>query len=276
MIRLRKKGTSSMLNANKIELHLGLKKQVRVLHMTDVHLSLADDSDGDELKAHAAARRETFQREAGFPEKAPAAYLEEAMEYSKNFDATVITGDLMDFTSHANQAEAKRILAGHDYLFTAGNHEFCPRVGVPDSHERKAKILDQIQSNFRGDMVFESRLTGGVNLIAIDNSYFIWTEEQFRRLKEEIERGYPCLLFCHTPMIDGHLNHTPPHHDLKVDDATVTRTRKITEFIVNSPAIAAIFAGHYHYTTVQDLGNGKSCYVLGGLFKGIVGEIIID
>ena len=37
--------------------------------------------------------------------------------------------------------------------------------------------------------MFDSRIVGGVNVISMDNSYYTWTEEQWKRLKLEVARG---------------------------------------------------------------------------------------
>lgn len=261
--------------SNVIHLHIGLQKPVRILQLTDVHLSLADDLDGDSMKRHAAYRRRTFVEEAEYPERDPIGYLESAMEYAKDFDCTVITGDVLDFTSHANCETAKKLLAGKDYLFCAGNHEFCPKVGIPDSFARKAEKFDEIQSLFRGNMAFESRIVGGVNVIAMDNGYYIWTEDQLEKLKAEADRGLPCVLFCHCPLTDKHMRHEPDHPDLSVSEDEIAFTQRVTQYIMEEPAIKAVFSGHYHKNGTEQLGE-KTGYILGGLFKGIVGEIIID
>jgi predicted MPP superfamily phosphohydrolase len=261
--------------SNVIHLHFGLKKPIRILQLSDVHLSLADDVDGEAMKKHAAMRRSVFFSEANYPERDPVGYLEEAMEYAKGFDCTVITGDVLDFYSHATCETARRVLAGKDYLFCAGNHEFCPQVGTPDSFSRKEEILDEIQTCFRGNMVFESRIVGGVNVIAIDNSYFTWTEEQLSLLKAEVARGLPCILFCHTPLTNPHMRHEPSHKDLGVSDEVIAFTRSVTDYIIHEPAIKAVFSGHHHSNGTEVLGE-KTGYVVGGLFKGIVGEILID
>ena len=263
------------LKSNVIKLNFGLESPIRILQISDVHLSLADNIDGEEMKIHAAKRRKTFFDEGGYPERDPVGYLEDAMEYSKEFDCTVITGDVLDFTSHANCQMAKKLLAGKDYMFCAGNHEFCPKVGIPDSFERKERILSEIQSIFRGDMIFESRIVGGVNVIAMDNSYFIWTKEQLERLKFEVSRGLPCIIFCHSPLTDANMRHEPSHRDLQPTDGEIEFTRKVTEYIVNEPNIKAVFSGHYHGNYTERLGD-KTGYILGGLYSGIVGEIIID
>ena len=242
--------------------------------MTDVHLSLADDVDGDGMKAHAAERRREFCKEAGYPERDPVGYFEEAMEYSKDFDCTVITGDVVDFTSHANCEATKKILAGKDYIFCAGNHEFCPKVGKPDSFDRKKEITDEIQSVFRGNMIFESRIVGGVNVIAVDNGYYTWTEEQLEKIKFEVSRGLPCILFCHVPLTFNHMRHEPSHKDLGVTEEYKNFILSVNEYIINEPMIKAVFSGHSHITDVVDIGEKKD-YTTGALFKGIVGEINI-
>ena len=49
----------------------------------------------------------------------------------------------------------------------------------------------------------------------------------------------------------------------------------IINYIAQQPLIKATFAGHYHFNATESI-NGKTTYILGGLFKGIVGEIYID
>ena len=263
------------LRSDSITLHFGLEKPIRILHITDVHLSLADDIDGDGMKEHARERRREFVKEAGYPERDPVGYFEEAMEYSKKFNCTVITGDVIDFTSHANCQTARKILSGKDYMFCAGNHEFCPKVGKPDSFERKETITDEIQTVFRGNMIFESRIVGGVNIIIIDNSYYTWTEEQLQKLKFEVARGLPCVLFCHVPLTYHNMRHEPSHKDLGVSEEYKQFILSVNNYIINEPNIKAVFSGHMHVSSVADIGNKKD-YTLGALFKGIVGEITID
>ena len=264
------------LKPNRIHLHFGLEKPVKILHLTDVHFSLADEVDGEDMMKHAAARRNTFFQEAGCPERDPVGFLEDAMEYAKDFDCTVITGDILDFMSHANYETAHRVLAGKDYMFCAGNHEFCPKVGIPDSFARKDEKMEEVQSFFRGNMIFESRIVGGVNIIAIDNSYYTWTEEQYEMLQKEVAKGYPIAIFCHVPLNCNVLDHNPHHKDLWAPEDVVATTRKVTKYIAEEPMFKGIFAGHWHCNGNYELPGGKTCYVLGGLFKGIVGEIVID
>ena len=266
-----------MLKTRKTELHLGLQKPVRVLHLTDIHLSLADNADGDSMKRHARGRRAVFQGETNADDEAKLpGLLREAMEYGRQFDATVITGDVLDFVTHGNLAAAQEILAPYDSLFCAGNHEFTPRVGLPDRFSNRAAFYDRVQAAFRGDMTFESRVVGGVNLITMENGLYVWYPGQLEKLKREVARGYPCVIFCYVPLTSPELNHTPEHTGLEADEETIAMTRRLTRYIDETPQIQAVFAGHEHRNLTLALPSGKPCYVLGALFDGTVGEIVID
>lgn len=272
------------LKPKQIHLHLGLEKPIRILHLTDLHLSLSDDQDNEEQKEWAPKRREVFFREAKAPQRDPIGYFEEAMEYSKQFDYTVITGDILDGLGHANREEARRILGDHEYLYCLGNHEFCTQVHDAKIDQREA-IREDLKTVFRGNLVLESRIVGGVNLIAADNSWYSWTEEQFELLKKEVAKGYPILIFTHSPLENG-TRTLNPEYSRRMEsirnliirnegESAVITTCKVVEYIATEPLIKATFAGHFHADFEEPLGE-KTTYILGGLFKGIVGEILID
>ncbi len=267
-----------MIRLEPISIHVGLEKPVRVLHITDVHISLADASDGEDMIAHAASRREVFFREARFPERDPQSYLEEAMALGAAFDATVITGDVIDFVSNANLRAAKRILAGRDFMFCAGNHEFCPKVGVPDSFDRRVELYPVITEVFGTDISFESRVIGGVNLISADNSYFIWSEEQIKRFDAELERGLPIVVFSHTPPDDACMLHSPSHRDLVPTEEVRERTLRFHERLIAHPLVKGFVAGHWHRFggTSHTLACGKPYYVTEALFKGGAAALTLD
>ncbi|MBO5214496.1 MAG: metallophosphoesterase [Clostridia bacterium] len=269
-----------MLKPHVLQFHFGLKKPVKILHLTDPHLSFALESEPEEWQKNAALRRNVFFNEAEFPERDPVGYLEEAMEYSKNFDCTVITGDLIDLSFQGSIRQAERILAGKDFMFTPGNHELC-RARTPLTFENRDEVfLDGLRHVFPRNMHFESRIVGGVNVVAVDNSMIIWTQEQFDALMTEIAKGLPILLFCHCPLTDVMLTLEGEERRNRYFNMGATRemidlTCRAMNIIADEPLIKASFAGHYHYTGTEHIKE-KTSYILGGLFKGIVGEIIID
>ena len=234
-----------VLNPITLQMHLGLEKPVRILHLTDPHLALTYETESEDCRSFSAHRRDVFFREANFPQRDPVGYLEDAMQYAENFDCTVITGDVLDLVFERSKDEARRILAGKDYLFCAGNHEFCKR-GVPETFATRPQLAEEVQPIFRGNMFFESRVVGGVNVVALDNSFLLITEEQLRLLKKEVSRGLPILLFCHCPINDRWK--TPDYYaSLKPRGATdemIETGCEAVRYIADEPLIKAICQHH--------------------------------
>lgn len=262
-----------------IHLQLGLEKPVRILHLTDAHISIADDQDIEWCMERAAVRREVFFKEGNRPERDPVAYMEEAMEYSKNFDCTVFTGDIMDHAFHGSEVIARNVLAGKDYMFCAGNHELYKYIAPNEFTRDFSGVLDEVQTFFRGNLRMESRIVGGVNVVTVDNSRVtVWPEGVLDFLKAEVAKGLPILLFCHCPLNDRMRSLTysfNPETGTEEQRKIATASAEIVNYIAEEPLFKATFAGHYHYNTSESL-NGKTTYILGGLFKGIVGEILVD
>ena len=97
------------MNLLKSTVEIGLEKPVKLLHVTDTHLALADERD-DERK-HALAGR------LGDPNKEK--YLKEHIAYAEEHcDLMVHTGDLMDFVSHANVDYAREVLRNEKIFLT--------------------------------------------------------------------------------------------------------------------------------------------------------------
>ena len=57
----------------------------------------------------------------------------------------------------------------------------------------------------KNDMRFASRKVNGVNLIAIENGYYLLEGGQWEARKKEAAYGLPMLLFMHTPLYDPEL-----------------------------------------------------------------------
>ena len=58
---------------------IGLEKPVRILQVTDVHLTKTNDADSDYHKDLQEKRFMTFYNEGGQPPKTPSEYFEEAV-----------------------------------------------------------------------------------------------------------------------------------------------------------------------------------------------------
>ena len=272
------------------KLSLGAEKPFRLLHITDTHLCLADERDNERKNNLAEGRKKVF----GDGEDA----LAWSIEKSKELDALLVhTGDLLDFVSEANIDAAKKFTDENDCFFAAGNHEFSLYVG--EAWEDKAyrdQSLDKVQAAFKNDIRFCSRVVNGINLIAIDNSYYRFEQEQLDALKAEVQRGLPILLFMHNPMhtdefynyrrnVEGvkiaYLTGTPAEMMSDYDDHRFRQqcpddiTIEATDYIANEPMIKALFTGHLHFSHETPY-FGRMQYVTGGAGNRIARLIEIE
>ena len=272
----------------KSTLNIGLEKPIKVLHVTDSHIALADERDNE--RKHALANR------LGSPNKER--FLQEHLAYAKEHcDLLVHTGDLIDFTSQANFDFARKVLAEEKVFFTPGNHEFSQYVGEAyEDRAYKMNSFNEMRPGLGAPLFFNARVVGGVNFVAIDDSYHQFEPWQLTRLKKEIEKGLPIVLCLHVPLFeqslyDHHIERSGPgsssyllgcDEDHLPDDewrAIEIRPRGVTTetaaFIKSQPLIKAVLAGHIHFSFESELAPGMPQFVTGLGCDGIAREITI-
>ena len=244
------------------ELNVGAEKPFTLLHISDTHLCLADDRDC-QRKLELAERRAK-----GFPDAE--ATLAEAEKIASEKNLTIVhTGDLLDFVSQANIDEAKRFTDENDVFLAAGNHEFSQYVGEAwEDADYRNQSLEKVQAAFKNDIRFSSRKVNGVNLIAIDNGYYLFEKEQLDALKAEIALGLPIILFMHTPLyaedlLNFHykLEDNPVVYQMAVPEKYLKDypeyryrqqkadgiTQEAYDLIVGCPQVKALITGHLHF-----------------------------
>lgn len=241
------------------KLHIGVAEPFKVLHISDTHITYADLRDG-ERKVEMAKER--------FPIFPHAEEMLTAIDkLSKETGAPIVcTGDLIDFVSTANLERAKAFVDEHDLFMAAGNHEFAQYVGIgKEDAAYRNESLAKVQAAFKNDIRLSSRIIGGVNFIALDNGYYLFDEEQFAFLKNEVAKGYPIILLVHTPFYERALydagmasstsayllnvpeelmrDYPPFRYEQQLADSI---TREVDAYIRSEPLIKAIIAGHIH------------------------------
>ena len=164
-------------------LTVGLPAPVRVIHISDPHLTIVSERDNERKHRLCEARKGAFPLQS--------AVLQTAKEISFREHIPIIcTGDLIDFVSDGNLAAAKRFMRETDTLFAAGNHEFSQYVGeAKEDAAYREQSLPEVEAAFGGDVRFVSRLIGGVNFVGIDDGYYQFDAWQSERLREEIAKG---------------------------------------------------------------------------------------
>ncbi len=275
------------MNLEKSTLKIGLEKPLKILHITDSHIALTDER-GDERKRDLSKR---------MPSPVTENNLYEQIRYAENnCDLLVHTGDLTDFVSHANTEFAKKILQNEKIFFIAGNHDYSQYVG--EAWEDNAYRMNSYMQTggFGVPMFFNSRIVGGVNIVGIDNSYYLFEEWHIWRLRREVEKGYPVILAFHDPLYEEslfkyHREHLPDEPTYlvgcgeeqlleysefrAVQQRPDAPTLKMIGYIKSEPAIKAILTGHLHFNYVSEIRPGLPQFVTGGGYNGDAREITV-
>ncbi|MBQ8207215.1 MAG: metallophosphoesterase [Clostridia bacterium] len=266
---------------------IGLEKPIKVIHFSDTHLTRADGRD-DDRKIELAKKR----RSGPFPDNE--LIFKETLEMAaQGYDAVLHTGDLIDFVSYANLEAAREFAETTDCFFAAGNHEFSLYVGeAKEDAAYRAQSLDRVQAAFGNDIRFDSRIIGGVNFVAIDNSYYLFEEFQLEGLEREAAKGFPIVILVHNPIYEETLyehrmsqgecaylvavpeekmqSYPAYRRDQQRADAITLET---VEYIKTEPMIKAILAGHIHCDFDGELRDGLPQLIVG---KKSAREIIIE
>ena len=165
------------------------------------------------------------------------------------------------------------------------------------NYEEAVNSYNEMRPGLGAPIFFNARTIGGVNFVAIDDSYHQFEPWQLTRLKKEIAKGLPIVLCLHAPLFeqslfDYHIARTGPgcssylvgcDEDHLPDDewrAIEIRPRGITEeavaFIKAQPLIKAVLAGHVHFSFVSELAPGMTQFVTGGGYAGVAREITLS
>lgn len=271
----------------KTTLNIGLAEPVKLLHITDTHIAL-DDEGND------SGRYKCFDNDF---ENCSIEYYFQAVEYAKQNNLTILhTGDFLDFLSRRNFEFADKYLIPLDCIYAAGNHDFCHCVGkAVEDYEYKWHYIKQSAPHLNNNLYFYSRIIGGVNIVTLDNGYYLISEGQLECLKAEVAKGYPIVLAMHVPIF----NKQQAEYKIAMGDTCVymmapskeyldtypeyrrrqqtpdEATLKAVEYIKSEPLIKAVIAGHNHLNFEEQLDNGIPQITTHGSFAGYVREITL-
>ena len=252
----------------------GLEAPVRILHLTDAHMTFTDESDPPEQVELEKERWHTFHREGCCPPHDPAWYFEEGIRIAEQLGAVLVCGgDFMDIQTSGNSRAFHRIADGHDMMFTPGGHEQqkrCVRtMEEPEGYWKRARrrLAGMLPGH---DLDFESRIVGGLNIVAADNSLDYYSEATVQAFRRELERGLPMVVFGHDPINDPLLN---AWEQTGYADPLTRRDYRIShemlDLIQDSPQVKAFIGGHAHREEAGFLRSGNPFYTTPGLFAGI-------
>lgn len=264
-----------------IAIKADIPKPISILHLTDLHLTLCDESEAPEHIKHAHARSECFAVDGKLN---PAEQtIRELLQASGEHDLVLLTGDIIDFPSGANIRALKALLAGRNCLYCMGNHDWNYPEDYPfglvnwDYSQSKlyAQALAKTAHLFRDFQTgFDIKTVGGVKVIAINNSDYRFTNEQYLRLRDELEQAVPTVVAFHIPLYAPTLMpDTVAYWALPIvcgGDADVHKdwgyrpdpvTLSTAELLGSNPNVLAVISGHLHFFHTDILPGGNTQYI---------------
>lgn len=276
------------LQVLKTELHIGLPAPVKLLHVTDTHIAYDDPE-------RPCDRQKYFD---GDVENQTANFFEQALDYARENNLTILhTGDLLDFLSKRSFDYIDEKLRDVDYIYAAGNHDYCHWVGeAKEDDTYRWENMKITAPHFKSNLWFDSRVIGGLNIVTLDNSYYRISDGQIEMLRAEAAKGLPILLCMHNPLftqtLADHFLSKNPNSVLYMVAAPRTylyrysehrffqqvpdeATLRAVEFIKNEPTIKALITGHLHLNFDDTMDNGVPQITTHGTYAGYVRELTI-
>lgn len=274
----------------KSQLDLGLVQPIRILQVSDCHLSGCCEEDSEKAKAKSKKKTAEFLKETGGVTQEQR--LKEALDLSAEYDALALTGDIADSPSRANLELLASMLEGRRYLYTFGNHDYYTYDSDSGNADDRERFLDDFLRFLPCDPTMDSLQVGGVNLVALDDSLAQFSALQLEFLKAEAAKGLPILLFLHLPVYsptfvpqayewwDSSMCVGTPADVLAAHGETDPKMRAEAEtllmldYIREEPLIKAIFASHLHFSDEANV-LGKPQFVNKPCYLGSAREILI-
>lgn len=258
-----------MIQLTHTQLSVGLKHPVKILHITDIHLTYANDMDTREHHELMKERTKTFHIEGKL---SPKEYFEQAIALAKEENALLVcTGDAIDIHTHGNLEMFKEIVRGEDLMFSPGGHEHqrvCIRT-MEEPYPYWETVRPLLESEFSEfDLYFESREIGGINVITADNSLDYFPQKTVEAFKRELEKGLPVIVFFHDPIWDSLLNSKEPYHpNIRLTAEDYKHSHEMIDLLLNHPLVITTVGGHGHVDAERIIGD-KMHYMTAGLFEG--------
>jgi len=203
--------------------------RIRLLHITDSHISLVN-----EVPARSGRMYSAFVRTKHRDTKAQTTPQDEferllQITQSRQIDLVVLGGDIMNFPSNQTVAwvmEQLR-LSGTDFIFTSGNHDWLLE-GQRSAPSYDAARFEELSSTFRpfyehsltsggscyaalgqwsrpgAGIMYGCAVVKGLLLVFVDNSNFQVDEDQLEFLRLQlasVERSTPVALVLHIPFL---------------------------------------------------------------------------
>lgn len=273
------RGSSERMTINYGTIRAGVAEPFSVLHVSDTHLCECA-GEPREQPAHVKEMRERFPLFGG---QQVTAFSDAVAYATKRCDFMAHTGDLIDWQTEANLDFAKRELGKlKDALVCAGNHD---HYGWLPSKRSSG-------TEYPFNLVFDSRVSHGVNFVALDNWHGTFSAEQATKFEAEVKKGLPIVMMMHVPIYTDairhyngkfwrkqryrgqmqHANLSKEEGDAQVNDKT---TADMIAYMKAQPLLKGILAGHLHFSMQEKFSPTADQFLAPPNFLFAANEILV-
>ena len=259
------------------------------LHITDLHIALADERESEAVRAHSVGRIALFEEQGGC--HTPDA-LRQLTDYACAHGLPVImTGDLCDFPSAANLDLLREQLGRTvGYHLAIGNHDYNFGPLDKEGAESLSRSTPVLQSVYLQDLDLAVWDNGGVRYVFLNDNYGgQFSDEQADFLEQSLEACGQHLLFFHVPLYTPDLYDVVmgswrqpiiscvPEENAKGLYTPTAATRRVRALIAQyADKIAAVIPGHLHFGHEDTLEPGVPQFVTTGAYQNAGTHFIIE
>ncbi|PCJ57963.1 MAG: hypothetical protein COA79_14415 [Planctomycetota bacterium] len=258
----------------------GLKKSMRIMHLTDCHVALCDERD-QEYKDKCSESYDSWctyradkDGNAIPTDKTFADALNETRQLE--IDVLILTGDIIHFPSQASIEFVANRIAELDIptLYVTGNHDwlFIGSSIVDGFQEKWMKTLLPLH---HGAGSYGTKIINDIKFLWIDNSIMQISTVQLEFMKKELQDDQPIVLLIHIPIsIDTLRERTikrwkqpllmgDPYWDEDQNHEVVNEpsTLEFLELVKTSDKIIMTLSGHIHFPHSDKLNEDSVQYV---------------
>lgn len=280
---------NDVLQINRTEINIGLKKEYKFFQISDTHIAYIDEKSSeidiqDNKRFHKQwdALKRDFAKQFGelcderYDMEAHLLFemlTKHAVEIGS--DALILSGDIMDRVTDSNIRYLKEYFAKYPIrtIYCPGNHATHDEFGA---HRNMYSRFEGLIDNPEFD-VFDF---GEFEIVTVDNGSKQITDNQIKRLKEEIKKGKRILLVLHAPIALGEFGNVmskkiSPYFLLGSEGDGENAFELVKLIEENDSKFIAVLAGHIHTSVEYPITDNLVQYTTSSGLIGYGREITI-
>lgn len=267
----------------------GLTDSVRMLHLTDTHIQLYDERDGENFAACVdyCQRYAEMNRQQNTTYAPQEAFLQTMRQAAtENLDLLTLTGDIVHFPSPAGvEFVVEQInTLGVPAMYTCGNHD-VHYTNEPVNDAVRLTRLSALQPLHKGDPDGATQQVGGIRFVTIDNAVPQISRKQVDFMRAQLQMDQPTVLLAHWPLSlptlrDATIEEigspplmgdpdwsSPSRVSWQVSEDTA-ETLEFVHMVTTAPNLVAVFCGHVHIAHADAINTRAVQYVGCPGYKG--------